>query len=174
MPAPTIQNGIITETSFNALAQYVDDVRTGIVARGRRTTTSSGTTTEIAVLRIDDIPIIGGRTYKISTSCMSMQATVNNDIVSANIRYTTDGSTPTTSSTALGGLGVSIPNAAVGIAHPFIGYYYPASDQTFSVLLSVARASGTGSASIGASATQPIDLIIEDMGIDTGDVGVDL
>lgn len=174
MPAPTMQSGVFSTTTFNALGTYVDDVRVGIVARGRRTTTSSSTTTEVAVLRIDDIPVLAGRTYKISTSCMSIGSTVNGDIALANIRYTTDGSTPTTSSTALGGLGVQVPSAAIGMAHPFIGYFFPSSDQIFSVLLSVARASGTGSVSIGAVATQVIDLIVEDMGFDTGDVGVDL
>lgn len=174
MAAPRISPGVVTTTAVNALAQYIDDVRTGIVARGRRVTNSSTTTTEVGVLRIDDIPITGGRTYKISTSCISINTTVNGDIVSANVRYTTDGSTPTTSSAAIGGLGQYIPSAAIGLAHPFIGYYFPTADETFSVLLSVARASGTGSVSLAASAGQPIDLIVEDMGIDTGDVGVDL
>jgi hypothetical protein len=165
---------MIVSTFLNALAQYMDDIRTGVIARGRRLTTSSTTTTEIGVLRIDDIPITGGRGYKISTSCISMQTTVANDIVIANVRYTTDGSTPTTASTALGGVGVVVTNPAFGMAHPFIGYYYPTADETLSVLLTVTRASGTGNVSLGASATQPIDLFVEDAGVDSGDVGVDI
>lgn len=174
MPAPTIENGIITVSFLNALAEYINAIRTGIIARGRRVTTSSTTTTVVGVLRLDGIPIIGGRTYKISTSCISMQSSVANDIVTSNIRYTTDGSTPTTSSAALGGVSATVTNTSFGIAVPFIGYYYPTSNETLSVLLTVGRTAGTGNVSLGGSAVQPIDLFVEDAGYDTGDVGVDI
>lgn len=174
MPAPQIQAGIITSTNFNALAEYIDAIRTGILAIGIRTTNSSTTTTEVGVLRLDDVPITGGHRYEIKTNSITLHSTVNADCVRASIRYTTDGSTPTTSSTALCDAQLTVNNTTFPTTSVASGTYVPASDQVLSALLTVSRMSGTGNASLLGSATFPLEITIVDLGVDSGDVGVDV
>lgn len=146
-----------------------------MLARGRRITGSTTTTTEVGVLRLDDIPMVAGRIYKIYTSTLQLVSSVANDGISANLRYTTDGSTPTTSSTLLTAAardGQS--NATTGFGTIASALYAPAGTETFSVLLSVARVNGTGNCSISGSASFPIDLIIQDFGTDPTDTGTDI
>jgi hypothetical protein len=174
MPAPTFAPGVLTSTDLDALAQYVDDVRTGILARGRRSSGSSTTTTEVGVLRVDDVPIRANHLIKVWTSPIFVHSTVSTDVVAALVRYTTDGSTPTTSSTALGRVQIQIGNTSFPPAIVFQLFYVPASDQTFSALLTVSRITGSGTVDLVNTAGLDLDLCIEDCGIDTGDVGVDV
>lgn len=143
-------------------------------AIGIRTSNSSTTTTEIGVLRIDDIPILSGHRYKIETNSITLHSSVANDVVRATIRYTTDGSTPTTSSTALCDAQLSAVNTTFPATNLASGSYVPGSNQTLSALLTVSRQSGTGNAQLLGSATFPIELYINDFGPDSGDVGTDV
>lgn len=174
MPAPTLPPGTLPSTTFNALAAYVDDTRTGIKAIGIRTSNSSTTTTEVGVLRIDDIPITGGHRYEIKTNSIIIHSTTANDVVRAAIRYTTDGSTPSTSSTQLCVAQDAIVNTSFPPSTVASGTYVPATDETLSVLLTVSRQTGAGNVQIIGSATLPTELTIVDLGIDTADVGVDV
>ena len=151
-----------------------------ILGRARRTTDSStsASTTLVAVLRLDDIPITGGRLHRISTSPLSLDSSTANDVIRASILYTTDGTTPTTSSTQLpGGIAqTSQPNAAAGEFPSAISTTYtPASDETLSLLLCVSRISGGGNCLIQANGTVTIiEILVTDLGIDPGDTGTDL
>lgn len=176
MPAPRVRTGVFTSTDHNALAQYIDDVRTGILARGRRTTTSTATTTVQGVLRIDDIPIIGGHVHKVWSSALGLATSVNGDSIRVDIRYTTDGSTPTTGSSVLPGSAVQQRISSTGIVESatILTTYTPASDETLSVLLCVSRVSGTGNSAIFGDTSFSIDVVVEDYGIDSGDAGVDI
>lgn len=174
MPAPTAQSGVATTTDHNALASYVDDTRTGVIARGERTTSSSTTTSEVAVLRLDDVVVKAGHLITVWTSDLALTSTVANDVVAARLRYTTDGSAATTSSTILGE-GAALQPATIAQRLPVIIKYVPPTDQSLSILLSVARIGGTGNASLAIATNVPtIDLIVSDHGIDPGDTGVDL
>lgn len=146
----------------------------GILARGNRTTSSTTTTTEQSVLRLDDIPMYLGRAYKIWTSPLQLDTTVANDVVRANLRITTDGSTPTTSSTVLSWSQTRADDATNPNTASINIDYTPTADELFSVLLTVARTSGTGNVSILAAATAPINLVVEDIGLDPTDTGTDL
>lgn len=175
MPAPRFSLGVVISTFLNALAQYVDDVRTGILAIGVRTTNSSTTTTtEIGVLRVDDVPITGGHRIEVKVNAIFLHSTTTTDVVRATIRYTTDGSTPTVSSTQLCAAQISVANNSFPATNIASGTYVPSSDQTLSVLLTVIRMTGGGNVQILATSTFPAELSIVDLGIDTGDVGVDL
>lgn len=176
MPAPTVQVGVVTTADVNNLATYLDNTRTGILAIGVRTTNSSTTTTStgIGVLRLDGIPIAAGHRIEMKTNSIPLHSTVVGDIVRATIYYTTDGSTPTTSSTALNDAQLSVANTTFPNTGITSGTYTPASNQTLSVLLGVSRQSGSGNSQLLGSAAFPIELTVVDLGIDTGDVGVDL
>lgn len=146
----------------------------GIQARGNRTTSSTTTTTEVGVLRLDDIPLYMGRTYKIWTTPLRLDTSVANDIARALIRYTTDGSTPTTSSTTLHIAQSILPDATNGQNVDIMCDYSPTTDELFSCLLTVARQSGTGNISIIGASTSPINVVIEDIGLDPTDTGTDI
>jgi len=149
------------------------------VGRAERVSNSSSanSTTLVAVLRLDDIAITGGRRYRIETPPLFLDGSIANDVGQAWIVYTTDGSTPTASSTVLPG-GVTqtvIPNISFGEARPIITFYTPAADETLSLLLCVARASGTGVIVIQANGTSTLcEVAVYDAGVDPGDTGVDL
>ena len=143
-------------------------------AIGIRTSNSSTTTTEVGVLRIDDIPILSGHRYKIETNSITLHSTVANDVVRATLRYTTDGSTPTTSSTQLCDAQLSAVNTTFPATSIASGSYVPGSNQTLSVLLTVSRQTGSGNAQLLGSSTFPIEIYINDLGPDSGDVGVDI
>lgn len=144
------------------------------VARTARTTSSSTTTTETGVLRLDGVQVLAGHTYTIRTGSLLPVSSVANDYVGVKIRYTTDGSTATTSSTQLHGVQTRITGASGNETSKVEASYNPASDQTLSVLLSVSRVAGTGNAKIDGAATTPIELWIDHDGVDPGDTGVSL
>jgi hypothetical protein len=146
----------------------------GIIKRHRRTTTSTTTTTEVGVIRFDDVPVVGGRLYHIYTSTLQLASSVNNDGLAANLRYTEDGSTPSTSSTVMTSFRDQQVNATTGFTGMISVMYAPASDLELSLLLTVARITGTGNAQMSGSATFPIDLVIEDIGIDPGSTGTNI
>ena len=146
----------------------------GNIARGNRTTSSSTTTTEGGVLRLDDFPMYLGRTYKIWTSPLLMDTSVAADVASSNLRITTDGSTPSTSSTILSSVQAPLANATSGNTVPHSIDYTPTADLLFSVLLTVTRVSGTGNISLVGAATAPINMVIEDIGLDKTDTGTDI
>jgi hypothetical protein len=161
-------------SDYNNLLNENSPLPLGIIARGNRTTNSTTTTTEVGVLRLDDIPMYADRTYKIWTSALTLDTSVAADVAAANLRYTTDGSTPTTSSTILTAAQAPLANATSGNSVTIIIDYSPATDTLFSVLLTVTRVSGTGNISIAGAATAPIDMVIEDIGQDPTDTGVDI
>lgn len=150
-----------------------------VIAYGIRTTASPGaTTTELGVIRLDNIPVIIGRRYRIWTSPLNMSSTVANDLMNAHIRYNSvaspgAGSPAITTSTQLTGLvegsfsaGGSQRTQGLNVS------FAPGATGTLSVLLSVSRDLGTGTVSINGAPIYPIELVVEDMGVDPGNTGI--
>lgn len=156
----------ITAARLNALPK-------GIIARGQRTTSSSSTTTEVGVLRIDGVPVVAGRSYKVWTSPLAVHSSAANDVVRARIRINAAG-TATTSSTQLAITQDIVPNTAHPPAPGISGRYDPGSSGTLSVLLTVGRQTGTGNVDILSGAGLEIELVVEDIGLAVGDTGVDI
>lgn len=145
-----------------------------LVGRAARTTTSSTTTTtEIGVLRLDGVKVKAGRGYRIGGSTYMLSSSVNGDGVMARIRATTDGSTAAVTSTVLAELLIQTLTAQGSGSGRLERFYYPSADETLSILLSVVRIQGTGNVSITA-VNNNIDLEVEDIGPDTGNIGVAL
>ena len=157
-------------------AGTLNDSVTAVIARAYRSTNSSGTTTEVGVVRLDDTPITAGRLYRVYTNSVGVDSSVANDGVRLNLRYTTDGTTPTPSSTVLTISQTIQTNIAAAEYVVVDATYTPASNETLSVLLTVSRATGSGTvlATGGSGAPGPIELYIEDMGDDPGDTGTEL
>lgn len=170
----TVYGGDITYAAdLNALTDRGSSVLPqGVIKRGRRTTSTGNiTTTETGVLRVDSIPVYAGRLYRISTSNMNMDTSVDNDVARAAFRYSTSGSA-TTSSTLGNYMRCTIDNASQSNVLNLTMFYVPSADGTLSVLLTLLRQAGTGNIIMFCSSTDILDLVVEDVGLDPGDTGV--
>lgn len=144
----------------------------GVVARGNRTTSTASLAAETGVLRVS-ATVYAGRLYRIATTPLFLGGSAGATIAGI-LRYTTDGTNPTTSSTVLAAAS-GTPTSYTAQAVPVVGWFTPAANQTLKVLLTCARTGGTGNFNMSTSATYPsIDLVIEDCGVDPGDSGVDI
>lgn len=150
-----------------------------LVARARRATASSASTASspaTAVLRLDDIPLVAGYAYTIEAA-FNADSTVASDILRIELRYTTDGSTPTVSSTQLpGAVGdfQTPTNATWRKADSLKTVYAPAGDETLSLLLTIGRIAGTGNCTLFADGTYLTEIFVYQSGPDPGDTGVSL
>lgn len=164
--------GALADDADAGLLVQLTKLPKGIVAWGNRTSNSTTTTTEIGVLRIDNIPIISGRAYRIWSSPMQVYSNVANDVVRAQVRGNTGG----VATTGSGQIGNSVSNVqtATGTSFPdsrvLTEIYNSVVTGSLSVLLTVARTTGTGNAQILAG----MDLVVEDIGLSQGDTGVDI
>lgn len=148
------------------------------IGRARRITnsTSSTSTTALSVLRLDDIPIKALKNYEIKWACHVSFATPG-DIGVVQLHYTTDGSTPTSSSSVLPGSNsenhTQTSSQYDGLT--MVTDYTPAADQTLSLLMTYRHLSGTGAMVLQGNGVQYLTAIyVDDMGDDPGDTGVDL
>lgn len=144
------------------------------VNRGSRVTSPPTTTTEVGVLRLDGVSVLSGHAYTIRTGTLSPVSSIANDYVGIKIRYTSDGTTATTSSTVLQTVQLRITGAGGGEEASIAVTYNPAANQTLSLLLCVSRVSGTGNITFNAGATSPMELWIDHDGVDPGDTGISL
>ena len=151
-----------------------------IVGRARRTTASptANSGTNVAVLRLDDIPMRANGSYTIRCPNLWPRGSVANNILEVILRYTTDGSTPSGTSAILpGGIGRSplLPSGSTAISMDVETEYIPASDETFSVTLFIALAVGSGTVGFFADGSGAItEIKVIHNGPDCGDTGVDL
>ena len=159
----------------------VSDVATshmGVIARGLRTTTSTATTTEVGVLRIDNIPVFDGRLYRVSLATSALwNSTVAADLMEGRFYYGF-GATSTLAvigTNVFGILSIAARSASGAQFSDSVSAFLPSPGTgVLSVLLTVLRTAGAGSVSITSSATYPIHMLVEDVGPDPGDTGVDI
>jgi hypothetical protein len=148
------------------------DAKKGIIARGRRTSsTGNVTTTETGFLRIDNIPVVSGRAYRIMTNGINLDTDTSNDVGTVRLRASTSG-TATTSSTLLSYFRNTIDNNSQSNIIPLSGMFIAGSTGNLSVLLSVQRQAGSGNLVIFCTATDYLDFWVEDMGVAPSDTGV--
>lgn len=164
---------VLTAADFNLAAKSGE-----IVGWAQRISNSSASssTTDVAVLELPDIAITAGRLYEIFTSPLRLDTGVANDVAMARIRYTTDGSTPSVSSTVLpGGQAEAVlANVTFGEDRVISTTYVPAADETLSLLLCVSRQTGSGSITVIADGSATLcELKVRDCGVSAGDTGVD-
>lgn len=162
--------------AYNALGVYVDRMSKRIIGWGQRNTGSSLTATEVGVLRLDNLIIKAGDIYRFWTSPLLFRTDTAGGNPVANLRISTSG-VATTASTQLTQaydiVGTTPANANM-MTKGINFLYQSASDQSASLLLSIARFSGTGNVLINAGASIPIQLVAEWIGADPGNTGVAL
>lgn len=154
--------------------QYNEDIKK-LVAYGQRTSSSTATTTEQEVLRLDGVDLKSGKRYEFKTNTVQPVSSIANDYVAIKLRYVTGGATATSSSTALVVSQLRITGASGNETTQAVVTYAPSGgDEELSLILTVARVSGTGNVSITGASTNPIELMVIDLGPDPGNTGMSL
>lgn len=157
-----------------ATKQYVDKK---IIARNRRTTNppvvGTGNTSNTLAVSVIDVSasVIAGRLYTVKAPNLGIFPGSAAGRVLTQLTYTTDGTVPTVNSAILVngqvslpyvgmvfslGMEATLPIAATGTLRVLLSYFGPG-DQTYQMY--------------GTAAGWPIELIIEDSGIDPGVTG---
>ncbi len=179
-PARADTFGVPVRASILALDARVSQAETEqqrVIARGRRITAKTGiTTTEVGIIRLDNIPVVSGYMYRIGSSG------INADITSAGPAASDEtftfvcraelGATATTASASLGRIRFTVNSISQGPIIPMTTFYYAGATGTLSVLITGFRQSGTQTYQAFADASNPIDLTVEYAGVDPGDTGV--
>lgn len=149
----------------------------GVIAWGQRTTASSTTTAaDAGVLRLDSVPLLLGRMYRVWTSPLHMDVATPNDEVRCRIRYNTAG-TATTASTIMPGTTVHARIVDTNVSDDKLvnTVYVPAANETMSLLLCVGRIAGGGAVGINNSDTGDDTIMaVEDIGPAKAETGVDV
>jgi Chitobiase/beta-hexosaminidase C-terminal domain len=148
-----------------------------LLKRHERLTVSSTTTTEVGVIRLPIGAVPAGQAIFIGTSALWLATDNATDVVEGRIRYTTDGSTPTTASSILT---VASARQRTGFqiypqAATISAFYTPPAAQTLTILLTVRREAGGGNVFIdGIANVVSIGLFAMAMGTDAGNAGTDI
>lgn len=162
---------IYNGSSWDLLGTAADGKK-GIIARGRRSSaTGNITTTETGVLRLDNVPVVSGRAYKVVTNGINMDTDTSNDVGTVRFRVNTAG-TATTSSTLINSFRNTIDNNSQSNVISAIGMFIAGATGNASILLSLIRQAGSGNLIIFCDATNYLDMWVEDMGVAPSDTGV--
>ena len=155
------------------LATRLDALPKGIIAYGdsKSWTVDSAaiTTTQTGMVEFAWGPALNARYYRITWDVM-VAGSVLNDVFNLDVRYTTDGTTPTTSSGILDGLYDNIrvgTTAATGIRVRMSTVYSGVADyDKIRMLLTFDRVSGSGSLTlIGTDDNCAVIVAVEDLGL---------
>lgn len=166
-------------THFQNLATDVDTVLTtkfGVIARWRRETSKTflaSPGTELGVVRIDGVALLGGIYYTIETNSLSITS-VSGETALSNARLSTGGAA-TIASAVIGYVEANCSTAFSPRQSPtLVAEYAPVSNVTASVLLTITRSGGTGNTVMNGSATQPIILMVKAWGKAVTPSGTDI
>jgi hypothetical protein len=170
------------EADVTNLATDLSAKPAGIVGRAKRVTNAavaSGTTLATGVVALataGNIPVVAGRLYRVSAPAVS--AFGNGSITGVcvwqgHFTMTTNGTTPTLASTVLFQANREVPNGGAPNVVHMECTYVPATTGTLAVALCyfMAVAGGGTSVQVSGSATAPLEILIEDLGVDPGTVG---
>lgn len=171
-PIPSAGFGQAVKDAINDLhsrASALEVNTQAVIAWGRRTTSTGGSanTTEIPVMRLDNIPVRSGAIYQVTTgpvfATSSVPATPNNDGMSVIIRYNLNVITnqfATSASSKVGhfriAFGVGAPTA------PSLGGFFTSNlDGYVSIYLGFFRNSGSNTLSLTPTGSDPLDIFVQ-------------
>ena len=140
----------------------------GVIARGYTPATvpwpsTAIGTTETAILELDQV-LSAGRAYRLAVVPADVIATSSGTQLVCRVHYTTDGTTPTTSSAQLITsriITTYFPSSALNCMTPYMEYIFPslASDTNYRMLLGAFVQAGT------FQYQSPVEMRIEDLGL---------
>lgn len=144
----------------------------GMLARAARTTNATATVAaaERQVLGLPAVSVAAGRLYRVTAPSLTVYGSAAAGYSVVLIRFTTDGSAPTITSTQLAQSVIAMPVASIGYTNTIQGFYAPSASGTFRPTLSY-QGSASNNATMVGSATYPISLLVEDVGLDPGTSG---
>jgi hypothetical protein len=155
------------------VASTVVTLPSGIVGRnahpGSPPATAATTAATAQPVLVASAPVSNGRIYVVSA-----RYAIRNTVASTAevwMRYTTDGTTPTTAAAALDTVDHQIPAGSIPASGGMDATYEPTADGTVSVMLSYFAAVGGGTQTMIGGAGRPIELWITDLGPDPGAAG---
>lgn len=151
------------------------DLTTASTARvgyAQRTTTSTtaNSATEVPVLRIDNVPIVGGKTYDLGVRG-HRDGTVATDTLRARVRFNQTGAAATTSDPILPGFSnfSAVNTGPMSWGTTFIA----GGSGLWSFLLCIARPTGSGTVDFFCDVDRLTEMVIDLMGT-IADTGVDM
>ncbi len=150
---------IVTEDDIRAITNRP-------VARANRSTTKTGVTGEVGILRLANVSLTSGRLYRIEGKTRG-DSSVNTDSWISRIRYVLGGPA-TTASTILERCEGDDQKTGTVVA-----LFTPTTTGTYSFLMTVARAIGSGTF-VFEPDEGGTTVVVYDMGEDPGDTGVDI
>lgn len=146
----------------------------GIIYRAKRSAAESGITTENGTIRLDNVSVVSGRAYRITTGTGQYFSTVNEAAQITLFFHVNTAGTATTGSPSLA-VGRIVTQAGTGGgAGELEFHYYAASNQTLSILLSVARTVGTGTVTAAGPDGLGAEIVVEDLGFTVSNTGTDV
>lgn len=157
---------LISPPAGNHIVGWVGDGGPqGTIAYVERSTSSTASASPQGVLRLDAVPLKAGRRYRFRTSHLLITSTVANDVGTARLAMTTDGTTAVTGTgpSAVYNCG-PVPATGNGVGAILSKDYIPSVDLNLSLLLYHQRLSGTGNISCLGNAGQTTQLMVDDMG----------
>lgn len=148
----------------------------GLLAHGARDTEGPiSTGSAVATLRIDDVAIGAGRAIACRYKTHP-RSEVAGDLIVMELRYTTNGSTPTAASPILpGSQAYSFAQATdIPLTVDVETVYKPAVNETLSVVLCVTRSLGSGDVRLGADGNALTEIFLTDVGVSVANTGTAL
>jgi hypothetical protein len=147
----------------------------GLIAYGSRTTnTGTTTTTELAVLSLSNVNVKAGVAYHIYSSAFIFDSSVLGDTVRATLRFTTDGTAATITSTPLTASELTVTGGGNQARTSLSKVYLPSDDQLLNIVMTVVRTAGTGSVDLQHVNGADIDIAVEAIGVAVADTGAAL
>jgi len=144
-----------------------------VLAWADRQSDSSSTTSEVGVLRLPVGAVPAGQALHISTSSLRVFSDAN-DIAICALRYTTDGTAPTTGSPIMATSITRPTNTSYPESKTIVAIYTPAVAVTLTLLLTVSRYVGAGNVKLHGGAAYPIAITVYASGTGVSDTGVDI
>lgn len=152
----TIDTGTVWQRVSGAWTSAVNR----LIAFSERTTTSAGSTSSapVGVRRCDNIALRPNVRYRFSSGTLHPTSTVTSDVMRLEYRYNTSGVASTASAVLPGSRNFETWGNTTKIET----FYTPAVSETVSVLLCIARETGTGTVTLIKDAERSIQMYVEE------------
>lgn len=171
--------GVTFLTGQRLTADLLNQIPKGQVAFWQRGVTGSVTAvgaTETGFVRLDGIAVRNGYTYRVEVPRTIMTLTNTTTGAAMRLRGTQSGNA-TAASTLLDGGEIRIDSTtdtSNPLEAPLVGRWRCTADGTLSVIVTVARISGAGSAGVFASSGNVVSTFVDEIGVTPTASGTDL
>lgn len=159
-----------TETALTTINTKVVVADQRVVKWGYRDTASSNATSSsaVGVLRIDGIELKAGQDYTVITGTLHPTSSVSTDNIRLEIRYSTTGVATTASAVLAGEQGFEL----FGNTTMLRAKFKVVADVTVSLLLCIARDTGSGNVTLYADGTRRTEMEVQRCGPSVVNSGV--